>query len=215
MTASVLAWTLALAIASPAPQAEAAPAPPAEEPAGGGWAPRFSLYGYLVPEGDPYLVPIVAVDHRWLHLEARYNYESREAGSVWAGYTLEWDGSLRFALTPILGGVFGSLNGVGTGVEWSLDWWRLELYSEWEFVLDVAQVDESYFYAWSEAAVRLLDWLRVGLALQRTRVTGVPVEVSWGPSLGFSVWKLDVAGYWFNPGSAGTQYGVLYLGFAP
>lgn len=195
--------------------------PPASEPkpsAGANaeerpWAFGFSGYGYVVPDERFYVVPIAAFDYRWLHLEARYNYEAKEAGSVWIGYNLEWGDKLKFSLTPMLGGVFGKLNGLGAGVEWALSWWLLEIYSEWEMILDLGDVEQSYFYAWTELSMRPLEWLRFGLALQRTRVHAVPVEVSWGPLLGFSVWKFQVAGYYFNPGNVDTQYGVVYLGF--
>jgi hypothetical protein len=203
--------------AAPAAQASKpveASAPPAgaeaeERP----WGFRLSGYGYIVPGESFYVVPIAAFDYRWLHLEARYNYEAKQAGSVWVGYNLEWGDELKFSLTPMLGGVFGKLNGLGAGVEWALAWWLLEIYSEWEMILDLGDVEQSYFYAWSELSMRPLAWLRFGLALQRTRVHDVPVEVSWGPLLGFSVWKLQVAGYYFNPGNVDTQYGVVYLGF--
>lgn len=177
------------------------------------WALRLSGYGYIVPDERFYVVPIAAFDYRWLHLEARYNYEAKEAGSVWVGYNLEWGEKLKFSFTPMLGGVFGKLNALGAGVEWALSWWLLEIYSEWEMVLDLGDVEQSYFYAWTELSMRPLEWLRFGLALQRTRVHDIPVGVSWGPLLGFSVWKLEVAGYYFNPGNVDTQYGVVYLGF--
>lgn len=218
MIASGLAMALSLMTLGSAPQAAQGAPVPSESEAGTPereWALGFSLYGYVVPSESFYVVPIAAFDLRWLHLEARYNYEAKETGSAWVGYNLEWGDSLQFALTPILGGVFGSLNGLGAGVEWTLTWWRLEAYSEWEFILDIPHPDQSYFYAWTELGVRPVDWLSVGLALQRTRVTQVPVELSWGPSLGFSFWKLAVTGYCFNPGNAATQYGVVYLGFTP
>ena len=30
--------------------------------------------------------PTVAADRDWLHVEARFNYEDRDTGSVWLGY---------------------------------------------------------------------------------------------------------------------------------
>ena len=39
----------------------------------------------------------LAGDHDWLHLEARYNYETLETGSVWVGCNLSggenWSGN--------------------------------------------------------------------------------------------------------------------------
>ena len=53
----------------------AAPPSPAraeEEPS---WGVRASVAPYVFPDGSAFLLPIVAVDHGWLHLEGRYNYE--------------------------------------------------------------------------------------------------------------------------------------------
>lgn len=109
-------------------------------------------------------------------------------------------------MTPMVGAVFGKLNGVAPGLEWALAWGPLELYSDSEVVIDFTDVEQSYFYAWSELSIRPLEWLRAGLALQRTRVHAEPRAVSWGPVIGFSVWKVEVDTYWFNPGQTDAQY---------
>ena len=212
-----LAVALLLALAAPAlgaQPAEEAPGPAAatqaeeEHP----WAWRFSAYGYLLPDESGYVLPIAAADHGRLHLEARYNYEDRRTGSLWVGWNLEAGEALKLSATPIVGAVLGRLDGVGAGLEWSLAWGPLELYSEDEFVVDLGDVEQSYFYAWSELGARPVEWLRLGLALQRTRAHSVPVEVSWGPLVGASVWKLELAVYCFNPAEVDARYWVAYAG---
>jgi hypothetical protein len=176
------------------------------------WDFRFSAYGYIFSGQNAYLQPTVAVDYGWLHLEGRYNYEALQTGSLWVGWNLAWGQDLKLSLTPMVGGIFGQLNGIGPGLEWSLAWGPLELYSENEFVIDLVDLEESYFYAWSELNVRPVEWLRAGVALQRTRAHATPREVSWGPVLGLAVWKVEVAAYWFNPGQSDAQYWVVYVG---
>jgi hypothetical protein len=211
-----LATVLLLALAAPAvgtPRLEEGPggaaAAEAEERS---WALRFSAYGYLLPDESGYLLPIAAADHGGLHLEGRYNYEDRRTGSLWVGWNVELGDELKLSLTPIAGGVFGRTGGLGAGLEWSLAWGPLELYSENEVVLDLGDVEQSYFYAWSELSARPIEWLRLGLALQRTRAHDVPVDVSWGPLVGASVWKIELAGYCFNPGQADARYWVASAG---
>jgi hypothetical protein len=176
------------------------------------WEFRFSASGYFFPDQHDYLQPTAAVDHAWLHLEGRYNYEALQTGSLWVGWNLAWGEALRLSLTPMVGGIFGQVNGIAPGLEWSVAWGPLELYSENEFVIDLGDLEQSYFYAWSELSVRPFEWLRAGLALQRTRAHAIPRVASWGPLVGLSVWKLEVAGYWFNPGQADAQYWMAYLG---
>ncbi len=53
------------------------------------WAYSVSAWGYLVPNDQSYGAPTLTADRKWLHLEARYNYENKETGSLWAGYNVE------------------------------------------------------------------------------------------------------------------------------
>src|SRR5215469_5076997 len=40
------------------------------------WAFAGSVYTYVVPDSRDYVQPTISADREWLHLEARYNYES-------------------------------------------------------------------------------------------------------------------------------------------
>ena len=62
----------------------------------------------------------------------------------------------------MLGGVFGNTTGIAPGYKGSLSWWKLELYSEGEYVFDTGDSSESFFYNWSE-----LTLAPVGLAAFR------------------------------------------------
>jgi len=86
-------------------------------------------------------------------------------------------------------------------LEASVAWKQFDFYIEAEYVRDSNQRTDSYFYAWSELGFRPVDWLRVGIAGQRTRTysnerdiqRGAFAQVTWGP--------VTIGGYWFNPGS--------------
>jgi hypothetical protein len=173
---------------------------------------RASLAPYLFPDGTGFLLPIVAVDHGWLHLEGRYNYEQLRTGSLWVGWNLEWATEPAIALTPMLGGVFGDKNGVAAGAEFTLTWGPVELYSEIELVFDCGDFARSNVYTWSELSARPWDWLRAGLALQRTNAIDSSREVQWGPLVGAQWRALSLSAYWFNPGQSEDQYWVLSLG---
>jgi hypothetical protein len=176
------------------------------------WSVRVAVSAYLFAHQSDYLQPTVAVDHGVLHLEARYNYEAQRTGSLWAGWNFEWGKELRFALTPMLGGIVGEVNGIAPGLEWVLSWGPLELYSETEFVFDFSNSPGSDIYTWTELSAAPFEWLRAGLALQRTRAFAASRVVQWGPLIGFKVWKLSASAYWFNPGQANAQYWVVSLG---
>jgi hypothetical protein len=58
----------------------------ADETAESEWECSLSTSTYLVQHGRDYVNPNLVADHGWLHLEARYNYESIKTGSLWLGY---------------------------------------------------------------------------------------------------------------------------------
>ena len=51
-----------------------------------------------------------------------------------------------------------------------MGWWKLELYSEGEYVVDTGNSDNNFFYNWSELTISPLDWFKVGMVTQRTRL---------------------------------------------
>ncbi len=174
------------------------------------WSFDASLWAYIVPDSPDYLSPTVTADHRWLHLEGRYNYEALETASFWAGYNLRAGGKLSLQLTPMVGAVVGKLNGMAPGYELTLDWWKLELFSEGEYVFDFDDVSEDFFYNWSQLGIAPVEWLQLGVALQRTRAYQTNRDVQRGFFAGATYKWLNPAVFLFNPDDSPTV--VLSVG---
>jgi len=176
------------------------------------WSFSLSTFGYLVPHDQSYGSPVFTADHRWLHLEARYNYEAQETGSLWAGYNLSVGDRLVFEATPMLGAVFGNTTGIAPGCELALSYKKIELSTESEYVYDPSDNKNSFFYTWNELVYSPTDWFHAGLAAQRTRAYHTPLDVQRGFSVGFSHKSLDFTTYVFNAGWTDPTV-VLALGF--
>jgi hypothetical protein len=172
------------------------------------WSFSLSAYTYFLPDCSVYAQPTFTADHRWLHLEARYNYEDLGVGSVWVGYNFRTGKNLVLNITPMFGGVFGKTAGIAPGYRASLDWRRLELYSEGEFVFALDKDTDSFFYNWSEFTVSPTDWLRAGLVVQRTQVYKSELDVQPGFLIGGSYKHLEVTGHLFNPDEHKPTYVV-------
>ncbi len=166
---------------------------------GRAWSIGLSAFTYIVPDDREYVQPTITLDRGWLHLEARYNYENLDTGSLWFGYNLSGGDEFAWEFTPMLGGVFGDTRGVAPGYKGSLGWWKLEFYTEGQYVFDTEDSSESFYYSWSEFTIAPWDWLRVGLAGQRTRLYDADREYQGGFLVGVSFGRFDVAGYVFNP----------------
>ncbi len=171
----------------------------AEEPAEPAWSFGASAYTYIVPDSREYFQPTLTADHGWFHTEARYNYESLDTGSVWLGYNFSGGGKVSWEITPMLGGVFGDTTGIAPGYRGSISWWKLELSSEGEYVVDVGDSSGSFFYNWSELTLSPLDWLRFGMVTQRTKLYETDRDIQRGVLLGFSYRHADFTAYVLNP----------------
>jgi hypothetical protein len=100
----------------------------------------------------------------------------------------------------MLGGVFGRTTGIAPGYRAILSWWRLDLYSEGEYVIDTGDRSGDFFYTWSELGISPAAWLRAGVAMQRTQAYRTDVDVQWGLFAGTSYRRLSFAAYVFNLG---------------
>jgi hypothetical protein len=163
------------------------------------WNLSASAYYYFVPDDVGYLQPTFAADRERLHLEARYNYEGLDTGSMWIGYNLHASKEVSFDFTPMLAGVFGDLDGIAPGFEATLDWRSLGLYSEGEYVLSTSNNEDPFYYSWSEATISPVGWLHAGLVGQRTRAYESPREFQRGILAGLNVRHAEITGYVFNP----------------
>src|SRR4029079_8490137 len=163
------------------------------------WSFSASASTYIVPDDQEYVQPTFSADRGWLHLEARYNYEDLETGSAWVGYNFSGGKKLAWELTPMLGGVFGNTTGRAPGYKVSISWWKLELYSEGEYVFDTGDSSGSFFYNWSELSLAPVEWFRFGLVTQRTRAYHTDREIQRGLLAGFSWKRLDLTAYVLNP----------------
>jgi hypothetical protein len=166
-----------------------------------GWEFALTAYPTQVRGGDTTTSAIGAADRGALHLEARYGYEAKDARSVFAGWTFSGGEAIQWEVTPLLGTGWGPVRAFIPGVEASLAWGRLDFYVEAELVRDRRSSADSYNYAWSEIGLRALQWLRVGVVGQHTRLYGGDRQLQRGPFAQATLGRATVGGYWFNPGA--------------
>ena len=187
------------------------PGPKPHDAAAEPWEYSLTLDGYIIAGEDGYASPTFTADHNWLHLEARYNYENLRTGSLWAGYNFSWGKTWQFAVTPMIGGVFGRTNGIAPGCEASLEYKKLTLSIDNEYVFDTTSKSGNFYYTWPQLTYKPLDWMKLGLVAQRTRTFQTKLDVQRGFLVGFKHKKLEFTTYVFNPGFTDTSV-VLEVG---
>ena len=192
--------SVAIVIATPAFAVEDKPKDTAA--ATPSWEFAVTAYPTDVRGGENYTSAIASADRGSLHLEARYNYESIGARSAFVGWTFSGGDEFTWEVKPLLGGVWGTTQGFVPAMEASVAWKKLDFYVEAEYVRDSGEKTDSYFYAWSELGFQPLEWLRVGVAAQRTRAYGGERDLQRGPFAQFTWRSITIGGFWFNPGSS-------------
>jgi hypothetical protein len=166
---------------------------------------------YVLPD-QVYLNPVITAHHYCLHLEARYNYEDFVTASLFGGYNFSTGKEIQFNATPVIGIVFGNTTGIAPGLILDLYYWRINLSTESEYLLDFAQKEDSFVYTWSELTYAPTEWIWFGLAAQRTRVYQTNLEIQRGFTLGFSRDYISASGYIFNIDQE-DPYGVFSIEF--
>jgi len=182
---------------------------PATKPS---WEFGLTAYPTIVRNGNDYTSGIGVADRGPLHLEARINYESVGARSVFVGWTFAGGEELTWELTPLVGGAWGTTEAFVPALQASLGWGRLDFYIEAEYVRP-SDKESKYVYAWSELGFRPVEWLRAGLVAQRTRSYGGERDIQRGPFAQVTWRRLTLGGFWFNPGSS-DQVLVVSIGAA-
>jgi hypothetical protein len=166
---------------------------------------------YAMRDQPDFGVGVASVNIGAFRLEGRYNYEVRDAGSLFIGWKFSGGDVVTFEITPIVGGLVGAARGVVPGVEASVAYGSLDAYIEAEYVDDRAQPGNSYYYSWSEVGWKPLAWLRLGLAGQRTHVVETGRDLQRGLFAQLIFDKATLSAYAFNP-DAGSRYAILALG---
>jgi hypothetical protein len=174
------------------------------------WEYTLTVDGFIVPDGTSYVDPVLTADHRWLHLEARYNEESLRTASLWVGYNLSHGDvsagdNWEFDITPMIGGVFGRLNGIAPGCEASLSYKKKVVLSIGnEYVFDTTSKSGNFYYAWPQLTYSPVQWLHVGAVAQHTAAYHTALNIQRGFLVGVSHKKLEFTAYVFGPGTAST-----------
>jgi hypothetical protein len=177
------------------------------------WAFNFTILGYLIPNETSYANPTFTADRHWLHMEARYNYENLNTGSLWVGYNFSAGKKLVLNVTPMIGGVFGRTTGIAPGCEASLTYKKVELSISNEYVFDTTSKSGNFYYSWPQITYSPLEWLRVGAVAQRTKAFHTSLDVQRGFLLGVSRKHVEFTTYVFNTGWTDPTV-VLELGLS-
>ena len=173
-----------------------------------GWSYWTGIDLYLFPDEPGYVQPIFTADHGALHLEGRYNYEDLDTGTFLIGRNFFRDADVEIEVVPMLGAAAGLTDGIVPALSFRLAWSWLEFQSDAEYVFDLDDRENDFFFAWTELSVWPSASFRVGFAEQRTHVKGVPAEANYGLFVGLAGPRMGGSFYSFRD-SEGYRYWIV------
>jgi hypothetical protein len=178
------------------------------------WTFDASAFVFDPPRDEAFVSPILAADRGALHLEARWNYEDLNTGSVFIGRTIEFDGGVVGHVVPVIGFVVGATDGIAPGMNLEIGWRRFSFTSETEIVLDLHDADANFLYTWLEGTFDTFGGLSLGFAGQRSKPVDTALDVQRGPMVSFARGPGWLGFYWFNPDRTDDETLVLAGGWA-
>jgi hypothetical protein len=176
------------------------------------WSYSATASYYSFRDQKDFFIAVATAERGQLHLEARYNYEAIDSGSVFVGWKFSGGEKLTYGLTPILGAVFGQKEGVAPGFEASLGYGMTDLYIEAEYVRDLEVKEDSFTYSWSELGLTPLDWLRFGFVAQRSMAYQSDRIIDRGLFAQLIYKNASLGAYVFNPDDSDNRFMVFTLG---
>ena len=108
------------------------------------WEFALTAYPAVVRGGDNYTSAIATADRRPLQFEARYNHESIGARPAFIGWNSSGGETIKWELTPLLGGAWGTTQAFVPGIEATIPWEKPDFYVEAEYVRDNSGHANSY-----------------------------------------------------------------------
>lgn len=182
-------------------QTPAGPSTAPAQPARREWAYEAGLAAYLFQEDGDFAQPSFVANRGALGLEARFNDVAVRSFSGLIGWRFTADRAVDAELIPKIGFAVGTIDAVIPALQFAFTFRRLEFSGEAQFVIDIHNSRDTFFYSWSELSVRTTDWLRLGMAMQRTRVFTEPRDIQRGILAGVTFGRVAGTVYWFNPDS--------------
>ncbi len=176
------------------------------------WAYSVTGSYYSFHNQSDFVLVVATAERGPLHLEARYNYEAQDSGSLFTGWKFSGGEKLTYELTPIIGVVFGQKEGIAPGFEASIGYGIVDFYTETEYVRDLEDRQDSFTYSWNELGFSPLEWLRFGLVGQRTMDYKSDRDIQRGFFAQLMSGKVTLGFYIFNPDDSGNQFTVFSLG---
>ncbi len=159
----------------------------------------YEQYFYADKTGFPLIIPRLYLQnkHNW-YIESDINYEQLNTFSLYIGKTFTENDEFAYSVTPVIGGVMGSMKGVVIGLNTEMSYKKIQFTSQSHFVFSFKNNDTDLLSNWMELGYRVIGRTLMGLSMQTSVFGAINMKLEAGAFIRFSIKKWDFPIYCFN-----------------
>lgn len=175
-----------------------------------------SAYFNHLNYGSSYGMGIASAYYKNMYAEARYNYEDLQTFSFFGGYAFSNDRhAINWEIIPMAGFAIGNTRAIIPALNINLDYRNINLSSQTEYAITIADKSSSFLYTWSEFSYNFFSWLGPGLVVQRSKLyrTGRVIDRGFMINSEFLP-KLTATAYLFDPFDETRRFFVAGINYS-
>jgi hypothetical protein len=159
----------------------------------------FEQYFYVDKTGLPLVIPRAYAqnEHNW-YVESDINYEQLNTFSLYIGKTFSENEEFSYSVTPIIGGVLGSLKGGVLGLNTEMTYKNILFISQSHYVFSFKNNSADLLYNWMDLGYQVIGRTLIGLSMQTSVFNAVNMKLETGVFIRFSIKKWNFPVYCFN-----------------
>jgi hypothetical protein len=115
------------------------------------------------------------------------------------GKNFSKEGKVNYALTPMLGIVFGKFNGGSIALNLDVEYKKTFVSMQTQYTASSENVTDNFFFNWTEIAYQPLQWFYTGVSTQQTKGYKASFKSEYGVLIGIVIKKITIPVYVFNP----------------
>jgi hypothetical protein len=147
--------------------------------------------------------PLTVTPQVWIYLkdyyfEARYNYEDLKTFSLYFGKSFYTGKKASIEITPMVGGVVGTINGISPGLNFSLDYLRFSTSTQTQYTFDLKNSGSSFYWDWTNFSFGLGKHFGLGGSVQIYRPQSGEATIDAGPMINFKIGSLQLEAFSYN-----------------
>lgn len=147
---------------------------------------------------DVLIIPQLYYYENDYYIEARFNYEEKNAFSLYLGRSFSGSGKTDYEIVPVVGLVIGESVSLSPGLISDIRFNRFSLSSETQFTIDLNGLNDYYFWDWTKFNFQVNKYFGAGGGMQFLYPNNEYPTIDFGPMLMFKFKSFSLETYSYS-----------------